>query len=327
MELRHLRYFLAVAEAMSFTAAAQRLRVAQPALSQQIRALEQELGVTLIERGARTRRLTEAGSHFALHARRVLMGAEAAMDEMASFAGAHHGQVLFGSALQSLTEGRVAALLASFHEIHPGLRVAFREEHTRPLLDLLSRGRLDLALIHLGQGETQDSLRVDFKDTAVEIEPLYEEPLALAVAPGHRFASRSSVRWSDLADEDFVSFGPGSTIRELVAVAAREVGVRMRAPIEAANLGTVRALVSAGLGVAVLPQEAFALPGPPLRAVRLTAPGLVRIVALARNTVRYESPAAKTFSEFLRRGLRSGKKPQVVQAAEKSSKRASRKRR
>ncbi len=304
MELRHLRYFLAVADAMSFTAAAQRLRVAQPALSMQIRALERELGVTLVDRGARTRGLTEAGNRFAVRARRILLEAEDACDEMAGLAGARRGKVRFGSALQSLTEGRVAGLLARFHRVHPGLRVAFREAHTRPLLDLLSQGRLDLALVHLGGSEDAAGLRVDFARNTVEIERLYEEPLVLAVSPRHRLASRGSVRWTELAGEELVSFGAGSTVRELVAGAAREAGVHLHSPIVAANLGTVRALVSAGLGVAVLPSTALELPGPPLKGLRLTQPRLTRTVALARNTARYESPAGRVLTDFLREGLR-----------------------
>jgi DNA-binding transcriptional LysR family regulator len=303
LELRHLRYFLAVADAMSFTLAAERLHLAQPALSQQIRALERELGVTLIERGARTRRLTEAGQRFAIRARRILLEAEDATDEMGLFAGARRGRVRFGSALQSLTEGRVAALLAGFHGMHPGLRVAFREAHTRPLLELLSHGRLDVALVHSGRGDDSTSLRIDFEGAPVEIEPLYEEPLVLVVGPGHRLADRTSIRWKDLAGEEFVTFGAGSTVRDLASKAARQVGVPMRAPISATNLGTVRALVSAGLGVAVLPKVALTLPGPPLHSIRLTAPGLVRVVSLARNTLRHESPAARVFTEFLRAGL------------------------
>jgi len=304
MELRHLRYFLAVADAMSFTAAAERLHVAQPALSQQIRALERELGVTLIERGARTRALTEAGARFAVRARRILLEAETASEEMAGFGSGRQGTVRFGSALQSLTEGRVATLLAGFHLQNPGLRVAFREAHTRPLLSALAHGRLDLALVHLGEGAGDDDLRIEFEAGPVAIERLYEEPLLLAVGPGHRLAGRRSVRWRDLGREEFVSFGAGSTVRELAARAARHAGVPLRAPISAINLGTIRALVSAGLGVSILPQAAFALPGAPLRALRLTEPSLARVVSLARNTIRYERPASRRLADFLRDGLR-----------------------
>ena len=224
---------------------------------------------------------------------------------MAAFAGARRGRVRFGSALQSLTEGRVAPLLAKFHRLHPGLRVAFREAHTRPLLELLAHGRLDLALVHLGPADGSSAGRQDLESAAVQIERLYEEPLVLAVGPSHRLAARISIRWKDLAEEEFVSFGIGSTVRELVADAARQAGVPMRAPVSATNLGTIRALVSAGLGVAILPRVALTLPGPPLHGIELKAPRLTRVVALARNTIRYESPAARAFTDFLREGLRS----------------------
>jgi DNA-binding transcriptional LysR family regulator len=288
MELRHLRYFLAVADANSFTAAAARLHVAQPALSQQVRALEKEVGVTLIDRGARTRGLTEAGQRFAALSRGILRDAQGAADEMAAFAGAARGTVRFGSALQSLTEGRLAIALATFHRLHPGLRVEFREAHTRPLLVLLASGDLDLALIHLGKGEEPPAAPGD-SGRSLEVERLYEEPLVLAVGPRHRFASRREVRWKDLAGEDVISYGPGAMLRDLVVSKAGQAGVR--------------ALVSAGLGITVLPRVALTLPGPPVRGVRLSSPRVARVVALARNPLSYESPAARLFRDFLRRDL------------------------
>jgi LysR family transcriptional regulator, transcription activator of glutamate synthase operon len=298
MELRHLRYFLAVADAMSFTAAARRLHVAQPALSQQIRSLERELGVTLLERGARTRGLTEAGQRFAVRARRILLEAESASEEMEAFAGGRRGTVRFGSALQSLTEGRLARILADFHRRNPGLRIAFREAHTGPLIDLLGRGRLDLALIHVG-GDLSPRPTSDSYET-VRIDPLYGEPLLLAVGSRHRWADRRTVAWKDLEDEELIAFGSGSTVRQIVAEASRVAGIHPRTPISATNLGTVRALVSAGLGVAVLPEAAFALPGPPLHAIRLVDPAVTRVVSLAWNTARFESPAARALTDWLR---------------------------
>lgn len=302
VELRHLRYFLAIVDAGGFTAAARQLHLAQPALSQQLRALEDELGVKLIERGARTRGLTEAGAQFAVHARRILLEAEAAVEQMAAHAGARRGTVRFGSALQSLTEGRLPRLLAEFHRRHPDVRVAFREAHTAPLLDDLAAGQLDLALIHLG-GSDGAAPRASRDGASLAIESLYREPLVVVVGPRHRLAGRAAVRLAELAEEEFVSFGPGSTVRDLVARAASQAGFEPRASVSATNLGTVRALVSAGLGVSVLPRAALALPGPPLRGLRLTAPALSRVVALAHNSIRYRSPSTQRFGEFLREGL------------------------
>src|SRR5262249_36734069 len=176
---------------------------------------------------------------------------------------------------------------------------------TRPLLERLAQGRLDAALVHLGKGEGRLVLPSGYEDRPLEIERLFEEPLVLAVGPRHRLARRRAVQWKDLAEEELISFGPGSTIRDLVAWAARRARVAIRAPVSAVSLGTIRALVSAGLGVAVLPRVALDLPGPALRGVPLTAPALARIVALARNTARYESPAARVFTEFLRERLRT----------------------
>ncbi len=303
MELRQLRYVLAVADAESFTGAARRLHLAQPALSQQIRSLEAELGVRLFERGARRSRLTEAGSRLAARARRIFLEIEGTRDDMAALGSGRRGKVRLGSALQTLTEGRVPSLMIEFRRRCPEIDVAFREAHTAPLLDLLVRGHVDLALVHLGRGEGTADLRVDVAPAALEIEKLYEEPLLVAVGPRHRLARRGKVRLVELADEEFVSFGPGSTVRQLVARSTRQSGFQPRSAISAVNLGTVRALVSAGLGIAVLPQSAFALRGSPIRALRLTHPRLVRVVALARNTIRYQSPATRLFAEFLRERL------------------------
>ncbi|HEY6034487.1 MAG TPA: LysR family transcriptional regulator [Kofleriaceae bacterium] len=302
MELRQLRYFLAVAEAENFTAAAHHLHLAQPALSQQIRALENELGVTLLERGARRSRLTDAGERMVARARRILLEVEGAKQDLGAHASGRRGKVRFGCALQTLSEGRLPALLVEFRRRFPEVEIAFREAHSLQLGELLADGQLDLALVHLGRGETA-GLRVDYDLAAIAFDRLYEEPLVVAVGPRHRLVRRARVRLDELADEDFVSFGPGSTVRELVARAAQQAGFVPRSAISALNLGTVRALVSAGLGIAVIPAAALALKGARIRGVQLYQPSLVRVVALARNTIRHGSPAAGTFAAFLQEQL------------------------
>lgn len=302
MELRQLRYFLAVAEAENFTAAAHRLRLAQPALSQQIRALEEELGITLLARGARRSRLTDAGERMVTRARRILLEVESAKQDLGAHASGQRGKVRFGCALQTLSEGCLPPLLAEFRRRYPEVEIAFQEAHSLPLGELLADGQLDLALVHLGRGETA-ALRVDYDLAALAFDKLYEEPLVVVVGPRHRWARRARVRLAELANEDFVSFGPGSTVRELVTRAAQLAGFAPRSSISALNLGTVRALVSAGLGIAVVPAATATLKGAKIRALELYQPSLVRIVALARNTIRYESAAARTFAAFLREHL------------------------
>src|SRR5262245_7072745 len=153
MELRQLRYFLAVADAESFTGAARRLHLAQPALSQQIRALEDELGVRLFERGARRSRLTEPGSRLAARARRIFLEVEGTRDDMAALGTGRRGKVRFGSALQTLTEARLPSLMVEFRRRFPEVDIAIQEALTGPLLDLLAQGSLDMALVHLGRAE------------------------------------------------------------------------------------------------------------------------------------------------------------------------------
>src|SRR4051812_13504293 len=127
MDLRRLRYFAALAEHGHFTRAAESLHVAQPALSQQIRRLEEELGLPLVHRTTRRVALTEAGELLAARARRILAEVDAASAEMADLAGVRAGRVVVG-AMQSLGAFDLSALLAAFHERHPGVELTVREE-------------------------------------------------------------------------------------------------------------------------------------------------------------------------------------------------------
>lgn len=304
MEIRHLRSFVAIAREQSYTRAAARLRVAQPALSQQIQALERELGIVLIERSNRTSGLTEAGASLLIRAERILLEVQDAANEMAAHAGLRTGTVRIGCALQTLLEGRLPTLLASFHAKHPGIRVAFREVHTRQVLELLQRGEVDLGLVHLGRVDrTVVGSRAASPD--LSLAHLCSEPLVLIVGPGHRLAARSSVRLEELRDETFVGFRPGATVRKMVGLAAKRCGFTPRIGFTSANMGTVRAFVSANLGVAVVPGSALDVPTPPLKALTIEAPLLERIVTLTRNTARYETAAVAAVRKLLVKELRS----------------------
>lgn len=308
MDLRHLRALSAVARERNFTRAARRLRVAQPALSQQIHALEQELGMVLVERTNRTSGLTDAGARLLVRAERILLEVENAAQEMASQAGVQGGIVRVGCAIQTLLEGRLPQLLASFHERHPSIRLLFREVHTRQVLERLRRGDVDLGLIHLGRVDrTLVGLRT--ASPSLSIARLYTEPLVLIVGPAHRLKDAASVRFEELRGETFIAFRPGATVRQMVSLAARRRGFTPNIGFSTGNMGTVRAFVSAGLGIAIVPRSALDVPKPRLGMLSIVAPRFERIVTLARNTARYETPAVKAVHQLLTSELRKLEPP------------------
>jgi DNA-binding transcriptional LysR family regulator len=303
VEIRHLRYFIAVAREQSFTRAARRLGIAQPALSQQIQALERELGVVLVERSNRTSGLTEAGACLLTRAERILLEVQDASHEMAAHAGLRTGSVRIGCALQTLLEGRLPALLTPFHQAKPGIRILFREVHTRQVLELLQRGEVDLGLVHLGRVD-RTLVGARAASPGLSLAHLCSEPLVLIVGPGHRLAGNSAVRFEDLRDETLIAFRPGATVRKMIALAAKRCGFAPKIGFTTANIGTVRAFVSAGLGVALVPRSALDAPSPPLKALAIESVRLERIVTLARNTERYETAAVAAVRKLLVTNLR-----------------------
>jgi len=304
VEIRQLRYFVAVARAGSFTRAARMLRVAQPALSQQIHALEEETGVILIERSNRTRGLTDAGESFLVRAERILAEILDAGEELGAHAGGSRGTVRIGCALQTLVEGRLPPLLAEFRARYPGVRILFREVHTRQVLRLLARGEVDLGLVHLARTGSAPPVGMEGASGEITLLQLYREPLLLIVGPGHHLANRAVAAFDEVRDEPFVAFRAGATVRRIVAAVAEQRGFAPRIAFSTASMSTVRALVSAGLGVAVVPESALDAAGPKLHAIRFSGARLERIVTLARNSSRYESAAVGAMRQLLSERLR-----------------------
>ena len=163
---------------------------------------------------------------------------------------------------------------------------------------------MDLGLLHLGRvGTTVVGLRTAAQTIA--LARLYSEPVVLIVSPGHPLAGRTQVDLADLRDETFVSFRPGATVRKMLLLAARRTGFAPRIGFATANMGSVRAFVSAGLGVALVPRCAVEVPGPPLKAISIASPRLERVITLATNTARYEPPAVKEIRRLLSDSLRT----------------------
>jgi LysR family transcriptional activator of glutamate synthase operon len=279
MDLRQLRYLVALAEELNFTRAAAAEHIAQPALSQQIRRLEDEVGVGLVERTTRRVRLTEAGELLVVRARRILAELEAAGDEMQAVRGVDVGHVTIG-AIHTLGPIDLSLALATFHEAHPNVALTVREQPS------------DLAFLSVTE-------RVESR--GLELHQLLSEELMVLLPRDHALAARGRVRMADLANEHFISFRQGARLRELLFFAGRDNQFEPRVTLESNEAQRIRTLVSRGLGVAILPRsDAIAPQGADVVAAPLVEPSLRRDITLAWRAGRRQSPATAAFLELAR---------------------------
>lgn len=293
MELRQLRYTVAVARRLSFTQAASDLALAQPALSQQIASLESELGVRLFDRTSRRVILTDAGRAFVERAQSILADVAAAGEEMTAFAGGLRGRVVVGT-YQSFAEYRLPKLLGRFHLAYPGIEVALREGMADELFPALAAGTIDVFVGNMRENDGN-------APTEFAHEAMYEDELAIAVAASHPLASKASVPLAELRDERWVIFRPGSQMTQRLQTLARENGFEPRVAFESVDALTVRALVAERLGIALYPRALGNTPGPNVALVSLE-PKLIRTMSLVTRKAPY-GPSAKSFISFLRQEL------------------------
>ncbi len=260
MELRQLTYFDAVARLGGFTRAARHLHVAQSAVSAQIRALERELGVTLLARTTRTVTLTHAGELFLTRARAALGELDRARGELAELSSALTGRVTLG-ATSVLGSFDLPPALAGFAQRYPGVGVSMRSALIAKLLDKLDAGEVDLVL-----GPVHEDLPSRFS-----AQLLAREQLVLALPPGHPRAGRPRVEMAELDGEVFVCLSSESGLRSILDTAAARAGFTADVRFETHSPAGIRELVSAGLGVALLAASATTRIGPPI-AVRPVHP-------------------------------------------------------
>lgn len=288
MDIRQLRYLVALADERHFTRAAEREHVAQPALSQQIRRLEDELGVALVERTTRRVAITDAGELLVARARRILSELEAARAELQELRGLRTGHVMVG-AMHTMGPVDVSLALAIFHERYPGVELTVREQSSEELAEMLRDDLLDLAFL---------SVTERIESHGLGLHQLVSEELVAVVAPTHRLARRRRVRMAELADEQFISYREGARLRELLGVAAREAGFEPRVNLESNESQRILRLVARGMGVAILPQSDPRASGVDVAVLALTAPSLTRDITLAWRQDRRHSPAAREFIDL-----------------------------
>ncbi|GLF92798.1 LysR family transcriptional regulator [Streptomyces yaizuensis] len=287
MQFQQLVYFVAVAETLHFTRAAERVHVAQPSLSQQIRALEKELGAELFSRARGNIALTEAGEALLPLARRILADTDTARHEVQELAQLRRGRVRLG-ATPSLCTGLLPELLKVFHDRHPGIRLLIEEGGSHDLVRQLARGALDLALIVLPLPPGSPVL------TTVELlrEDLVVVSAASAAAPA------GPVRIADLRQEPLVMFRHGYDLRELTVAACRAAGFEPAFTVEGGEMDAVLGFVRAGLGSAVVPSMVAGRAGPGIRVTPLARP-LRRTIALAHRSDVAPPRAARELQRLL----------------------------
>ncbi|MEV0689072.1 LysR substrate-binding domain-containing protein [Streptomyces sp. NPDC050388] len=251
MELRHLRYFVAVAETRHFGKAAERLHMAQPPLSQAIRRLETELGVELFTRTTRQVALTGAGEVFRTDAERVLAAVDEAVARVARFASGAEGVLRIGLT-GSASYRQLPALARLMKREMPQVMLEVHTEMLTPAQEAgLIERRLDIGV-----------LRPPVRQEGIEHRAIATEPLVLAVPEQHWLAEADTVRVEQLRHEDFVLYGAGlgSVVNDAVVRTCLAAGFYPHRAYEVTETSAALALVAAGLGIAVLPDSIRSAP-------------------------------------------------------------------
>lgn len=260
IELRHLRYFVAVAEELHFGRAAERLHLAQPPLSQQIRKLEEIVGHRLFTRTSRAVKLTSAGESFFNQARRTLRKVEDDLEEARSIGRGEVGFLRVGFIGSSMLT-RLPAMLGRYRAQFPKVNLQLSEFHTSGVIEGLVESTLDVGFL-------RDSGPVE----GLEVEPLFSEPFIAVVPSRHPLARRKALTGAELCDEPFVFFSPLASQRayEKTVSICEAHGYRPRVVQEAPQWLTILRLVGAGLGVTIAPACVQRIATPEVSCKRLT---------------------------------------------------------
>ncbi|WP_031068680.1 LysR family transcriptional regulator [Streptomyces sp. NRRL S-118] len=285
-----LAHFAAVARHEHVTRAAQELGVPQSTLSRAVVRLEEDLGVALFARKGRTVSLTPAGRTFLASAERALGEVQRAAESVRADADPSAGRVAFGF-LHTMGSETVPELIRAFRVDHPRVRFTLVQNYGEAMIERLRSGELDLCLT---------SPVPDAPDLVAR--RLDEQRLRLVVPDDHRLAGRKRVRLAEAADESFVTLEPGYGLRRITDALCAEAGFTPRVAFEGEEAETLRGLVAAGLGVALLPPPAVPRPG--VVELTVTAPRAAREIGVAWLDGHPDTPPVAAFKRFLlsRRG-------------------------
>lgn len=254
MELRHLKSFLAVAEGLNFTRAAELLHLSQPALTAHIQQLESDLGVQLLDRNRRSVKLTPAGAGFQRDAEDIVHRIHDAERRAQQTARGEAGNL------------RIGFVASAAISLVPSVVLAFRKKYPDVTLDLMNLRSVD-QIAQLEEGSIDAGfLRLPISHEKLEIIPIHKEPFVLVMPPGHALAAKSELNPSDARNEEFIAYGrrwaPG--FFDLWIEIFEQAGFTPNIVQETGEMGTLLSLVSAGVGIAVVPSGLATRSGEPI---------------------------------------------------------------
>ncbi len=285
MELYQLGYFLEIARQRSFTRAAERLHMAQPALSQQMKNLEGELGTALFIRGRKETQLTAAGKAFQPRAEALLMQAEAAKAVVSDVAQLRGGKLVI-AAIPSVSACLLPEVIRDFSRQHGRVELQIIEDSSERVADCVESGLADIGFLQLPASKT-----------AFEAKTIISEPFVLLIAKSHAMARHKEVSLKQLSTEPFIFYK--GRARDTALESCRKAGFEPRVACESGELETVRALVAGGLGIAVVPQLAATHLPPTIRAIAIREPKMQRQIAAVWKKGGELSPAANAILKLM----------------------------
>ena len=246
MELRHLRYFIAVAEELHFTRAAERLHIGQPPLSHAIQVLEADVGARLLERTKRWVRLTEAGKLFLADARRILAMADQAAETARRAERGEAGELRIGFTYSTPLTPLFAEVINRYRQEFPLVTLTLHEMATLRQLDAIGERTLDLGFVRPPEVPLPPSIK---------LTSLREDPLVVVLPVGHPLAAKAEIAIRELEDESFVMYPPGAGtgIYPQIFRLCRAAGFAPRIGQTAGEASTIIGLVAAGSGITLLP--------------------------------------------------------------------------
>lgn len=291
--LRQLRAFVLLAQTGKFTLAAQRMHITQSALSTLVKELEQGVGARLFDRHTRMVEMTAAGADFYLVAQKLLDDLDTAVAGMGDLAALRNGRVSI-VASTVISASLLSGAFKAFRGLHPGVQFVLRDVAEEEILRVVASGTVDF-----GIGTFLDA------DGDIAESHLFDDGFLALCAPEHPLARKRRIRWRDLQGEPFIALAPGSPIRRLLDDTMAREGLRMNVVNEVSFSTTVLSLVSAGVGVSVLPMNNHPyLRGFDVHAAPLVSPSVTRRISIFTKRRRSLSPAAGAFIEFLHAQVR-----------------------